>query len=61
MNNPPLNITFKSIRWGELHLVPAKSNLWKDTCDKCLLKDTEECYEAPCYSDTYVGYYSLQK
>lgn len=54
---------FTSERWGLLTFFPAKSNKVKDTCQKCLLRDSEECQQAPCSDfqrfDKQEGYFSI--
>lgn len=54
---------FVSKQWGLLTFFPAPSNKTKDTCQKCLLRDSEECQNAPCSDfqryDRREGYYSI--
>lgn len=53
---------FTSVKWGLLTFIPSKSNLFKDTCMKCFLYNTDECNNAPCYGmfrlDGKDGYFS---
>ena len=54
---------FTSERWGLLTFFPTKTNKVKDTCQKCLLRDSEECQSAPCSmfqrADKQNGYFSI--
>lgn len=54
---------FTSVKWGLLTFFPAKSNKIKDTCQKCMLRNSEECYMAPCddllRADGLQGYFSI--
>lgn len=54
---------FTSVKWGLLTFFPTKTNLYKDTCNKCLLKNSDECADAPCHgeyrADGKNGYYSI--
>ena len=42
---------FFSETWGLLSFYPTKTIKYKDTCQKCLLRDTKECFFAHCTSD----------
>lgn len=54
---------FTSETWGLLAFFPAKTNKVKDTCQKCLLRDSDECKLAPCSDfqryDRLEGYFSI--
>ena len=42
---------FMSEKWGLLQFFPSKTEKLKDTCQKCLLRNTKECLFAHCTSD----------
>ena len=56
---------FTSLQWGLLTFFPAKTNKVKDTCQKCLLRDSDECRNTPCSDfqryDRQEGYFSIHE
>ena len=65
MGESDTQMHFNSETWGLLTFFPAKTNKVKDTCQKCLLRDSEECKQAPCSDfqrlDHQEGYYSIHQ
>lgn len=56
---------FTSETWGLLTFFPSKTNKIKDTCQKCLLRDSDECNSAPSSDfqryDQLEGYFSIHE